>query len=125
MHSHALEDKSMKDDLLCSEHFLEMLQALGHLNRLRLVACLRSGEMDVQSLQKKLSLGQSTVSQHLAILRNRKLVSERRVGRHVYYKLTLTNLTDWLLNGANLTAALERESVVKEISAIASDSVVA
>ena len=91
----------MKDDLLCSEHFLEMLQALGHLNRLRLVACLRSGEMD------------------------RKLVSERRAGRHVYYKLTLTNLTDWLLNGANLTAALERESVVKEISAIASDSVVA
>jgi DNA-binding transcriptional ArsR family regulator len=113
----------MKDDLLCSEHFLEMLQALGHLNRLRLVACLRSGEMDVQSLQTK--LWQSTVSQHLAILRNRKLVSERRAGRHVYYKLTLTNLTDWLLNGANLAAALERESVVKEISAIASDSVVA
>ncbi|MFZ4647874.1 MAG: ArsR/SmtB family transcription factor, partial [Gemmataceae bacterium] len=115
----------MKDDLLCSEHFLEMLQALGHVNRLRLVACLRSGEMDVQSLQKKLSLGQSTVSQHLAILRNRKLVSERRAGRHVYYKLTLTNLTDWLLNGATLTAALGRESVVKEISPIAHDGVVA
>lgn len=115
----------MKDDILCSEQFLEILQALGHVNRLRLVACLRAGEMDVQSLQKKLSLGQSTVSQHLAILRNKKLVTERRAGRHVYYKLTQPNLTDWLLNGATLSAALERESVLKEISQIAPDDVIA
>jgi DNA-binding transcriptional ArsR family regulator len=114
---YSIENEYMEDGAVISEGFLEMLQAVSHVNRLRLIECLSAGEMDVQSLQRKLSLGQSTVSQHLAILRNRKLVRERRAGRHVYYKLTLPSLTEWLFHGINITTALEREAVAREHAA--------
>lgn len=76
-----------------------LLGALSHPHRIRIVEELKSGEMDVNSLQKVLEISHSGVSQNLSVLRTHRLVRERRDGRRVIYSLTDASLASWLLEG--------------------------
>jgi DNA-binding transcriptional ArsR family regulator len=72
---------------------------LSHPDRVRIVAELRNGEKDVNSLQAALGVSHSRVSQHLSGLRAHRLVVERRDGRHVFYHLAHPAMAHWLLQG--------------------------
>jgi DNA-binding transcriptional ArsR family regulator len=63
------------------------LKALAHESRLIILCILAEGEKSVSELEQELSLRQPTVSQQLARLRADGLVSTRRDGKIVYYKL--------------------------------------
>jgi DNA-binding transcriptional ArsR family regulator len=63
------------------------LKAMGHPVRLRILAMLRHGELCVCQMTALLDLATSTVSAHLADLRRAGLVSERKDGRWVFYRL--------------------------------------
>jgi len=58
----------------------EMLKALGHPVRLKIVHGLLRHECNVSEIVKELGLPQSTVSQHLGILRNRGLIAPTKKG---------------------------------------------
>jgi ArsR family transcriptional regulator len=62
-------------------------KALSDETRLRILALLSSGEMCVCDLMAILDLPQSTVSRHLATLRNAGWVEDRRQGVWMYYRL--------------------------------------
>ena len=65
-----------------------IFKALGEPVRLRLFALLaQGGEQCVCHLTIALDLPQSTVSRHLSVLRNAGLVSTRRTGKWMYYRL--------------------------------------
>ncbi len=72
---------------------------LSHPDRVRIIAELRNGERDVNSLQAALGVSHSRVSQHLSGLRAHRLVVERRDGRHVFYHLAHPAMAHWLLQG--------------------------
>ena len=55
--------------------------------RLMIMHELRNGELSVGQLSAQLELPQANVSQHLAIMRKRGIVSTRREGTTVYYSL--------------------------------------
>ena len=63
----------------------EFFKALAHPVRVRLLEVLRHGERSVQELQAALTVDQSTVSQHLAILRAKHVVASRKEGTTVRY----------------------------------------
>lgn len=63
----------------------EFFKALGHPTRIRILEILRHGERSVQDLQQALQLDQSTVSQHLAVLRAKNVVGARKKGTIVRY----------------------------------------
>jgi DNA-binding transcriptional ArsR family regulator len=63
----------------------EFFKALGHPTRVRILEILRHGQRSVQELQQALQLDQSTVSQHLAILRAKSVVDTRKEGTIVRY----------------------------------------
>jgi ArsR family transcriptional regulator len=63
----------------------EFFKALAHPVRVRLLEVLRRGERSVQELQAALKLDQSTVSQQLAILRAKQVVTARKEGTTVRY----------------------------------------
>jgi DNA-binding transcriptional ArsR family regulator len=65
----------------------DLFKTLSHAVRLRVLDCLRDGEMSVGDLQRRLDVEQSSVSQHLAALRARDLVRARRVGTSVWYSV--------------------------------------
>src|SRR6266702_39025 len=65
----------------------EFLKALAHESRLLMLCILSEGEKSVGDLEMVLSQRQSTVSQQLARLRLDGLVTTRREGKNVYYRL--------------------------------------
>jgi ArsR family transcriptional regulator, arsenate/arsenite/antimonite-responsive transcriptional repressor len=65
-----------------------LFKALSDETRLRILALLREGELCVCDLMAILELPQSTVSRHLAYLRNAGLVDDRRQGVWMFYRLT-------------------------------------
>jgi ArsR family transcriptional regulator len=65
----------------------EILKALAHPVRLRMVHGLVGNECNVNKIVDILGLPQSTVSQHLAILRSRGIVQVRKEGVITCYKV--------------------------------------
>lgn len=65
----------------------ELFKALGHPVRIRILELLRDGEHTVSGLQRELGIEMSSVSQQLAVLRNRNLVTGRKEGTTVVYRI--------------------------------------
>jgi len=66
---------------------VDVLKALGHPVRLRIVAMLRGGELCVCQMTAILDLAASTVSAHLTDLKRAGLVEDRKDGRWVLHRL--------------------------------------
>ena len=62
-------------------------KTLAEPKRLMIIHELREGEKSVGQLVSSLELPQANVSQHLAVLRDRGVVTTRREGATVYYSL--------------------------------------
>lgn len=64
-----------------------LLKTLGNPQRLMILCHLVEGELGVGELHERLSLSQSALSQHLAVLREAGIVATRRDGVQVFYAL--------------------------------------
>lgn len=64
------------------------LRAISHEGRLMILCHLASGEKSVTELENLLSARQAAVSQQLSRLRLEGLVTPRREGKAIYYRLT-------------------------------------
>jgi len=64
---------------------INLLRLLADPTRLRLLLLLEQEELSVAELQQILGMGQSRISSHLAQLKRADVVSDRRVGKNVYY----------------------------------------
>ncbi len=73
------------------EQTIRMYKALTEPTRLRILALLEHGELCVCDLMDVLQLPQSTVSRHLAQLKNAEWVAERRQGTWKYYRMADTD----------------------------------
>ena len=62
------------------------LRVLGDTHRLRTLLLLAQEELSVAELQEILQVGQSTISTHLALLKNAGLVEGRRAGKNIWYR---------------------------------------
>jgi DNA-binding transcriptional ArsR family regulator len=63
----------------------EFFKALGHPIRIRILEILVTGDRNVQDLQAVLDLEQPIVSQQLAILRAKNIVTTAKIGSSVRY----------------------------------------
>ncbi len=77
---------TFKQDLF--SQFARVGKALGNGNRLELLEFLAQGERSVESLAKASGLSVANTSQHLQQLRQTGLVSARKEGQHVYYRVS-------------------------------------
>jgi DNA-binding transcriptional ArsR family regulator len=67
---------------------VELLKAMANEWRLMILCQLSEGEKTVSELQEILGLGQSALSQHLAVLRREKIVRARKHAQSVFYSLS-------------------------------------
>jgi ArsR family transcriptional regulator len=82
-----------------------LFRALSDNTRLRTIVLLQSeGELCVCELTQALDLIQPKISRHLAILREEGIVSDRRAGQWVYYRLN-PDLPGWAQTVIETTAA--------------------
>lgn len=91
-----------------ANHAADFLSSIANGTRLLILRMLVHKEMTVNEIASTVGMSQSAVSQHLARLRDRQIVSPRRDGQSVYYmvasphiELMLSTLSGFYL-GVNL-----------------------
>ncbi|MGI6036987.1 MAG: ArsR/SmtB family transcription factor [Limnochordia bacterium] len=65
----------------------EVCQTLANPRRLEILHWLRQGEKSVDELATLTGIQKSSLSQHLALLRQKRLVRSRRDGLYIYYEV--------------------------------------
>ena len=83
-------------DKRCLLEQAKIFKALGHPSRLLMAGALRDGEKCVCELRELVGDDMSTVSKHLSILRNAGVVASEKRGAHIYYRLTMDCLGNFL-----------------------------
>jgi DNA-binding transcriptional ArsR family regulator len=63
------------------------LKVLAHPTRLLIIHLLGQGELSVLELGKAAGISQSSVSQHLGLLKDKEILESRRVAQQVFYRL--------------------------------------
>jgi DNA-binding transcriptional ArsR family regulator len=74
----------------------EVFQVLGHPTRIHIVEVLRNGELPVSAILEQVGVEAANLSQHLSVLRSRRLVLNRKEGNQVLYSLRDPMLTEVL-----------------------------
>jgi len=77
-------DKQVKEDV---ETASKSLKAMSHPLRLMILCKLGEEEFSVQDIVNNVGTSQSNISQHLAILRDKGILSARKSANKVFYKI--------------------------------------
>lgn len=79
----------MKDEYMQGrlERASRCLKVLAHPIRLMIIHLLGEGGLSVQELEKAVGVSQSSVSQHLGLLKDKEILESRRVAQQVFYRL--------------------------------------
>ncbi len=95
---------------------VDVAKALSDPGRIRILLALKERELCVCQLTELLGLAPSTVSKHMAVLRQARLVDSRRDGRWAHYRrsgpdapLPSRNALEWLDGSVEGTAAGRRD----------------
>ena len=70
------------------ENAAHFLKVMSHPARLRILCALRDGEQTVQNLEYYTGIRQTTLSQHLSLLKNRGVLSSRRESTYSLYRFS-------------------------------------
>jgi ArsR family transcriptional regulator, virulence genes transcriptional regulator len=79
---------NVKTMQVAAGHASELLKALANRHRLMIICQLIDAEHSVGELAAFLGVRDSTVSQHLALLRRDRLVTTRRDGQTIWYAIS-------------------------------------
>src|SRR5205809_3687175 len=88
---------------------INLLRLLADSTRLRLLLLLEQEELSVAELEEVLGMGQSRISSHLAQLKRAGVVTDRRVGKNVYYGANHNGQSVHQERVADITRLLARE----------------
>jgi DNA-binding transcriptional ArsR family regulator len=96
-----------------------LFRVLGHPARVRILELLREGERTVGTLQAELDLDSGGTSQHLAALRRIGLVTSRRGGNNVWYRVDDEAVFDLLAAGRAIIGRriATEQSILHELEA--------
>ncbi len=70
------------------EYHAEMCKVFSHPTRLEIIDTLRESEMNVTEISARIGIGMGNLSQHLGMMRDRRILSTRKEGNVVFYRLT-------------------------------------
>src|SRR6266545_1661886 len=95
----------------------DFFRALAHPIRIRILETLGAGDRSVQELQEALDLGQPMVSQQLAVLRGKNIVTPRKVGTTVRYALSDPLITKLLMLAREIfnNHLVDSQSMLKQL----------
>jgi DNA-binding transcriptional ArsR family regulator len=77
----------------------ELFRSLGDPSRVRIIATLLKGEINVSSLADIVGISESAVSHQMRTLRQLRIVRSRKQGREVYYCLDDEHVADLFQRG--------------------------
>jgi DNA-binding transcriptional ArsR family regulator len=84
------------------EDTCKLLALIGQPARIQILLVIGTQEVCVCHMESILDMRQASISQHLMILRDAGLVSARRDGRNIYYRLVYPEVLDLIQHAASL-----------------------
>ncbi len=99
------------------EMHAEICKVFTNPKRLEIISLLRDGEKTVNELTELAGVPQANVSQHLTVLRQNNVVTTRRNGANIYYKIANPKILQAcdLMREVLLEQLKENEKLVKRI----------
>ena len=91
---------------------IDLLKAMGHPIRYRILEALRGAELNVGEIEAKAGITQPSLSQQLAVLRNCGIVGTRRDGKLIIYWIeqsSVDNLMNKISSFGRDTAAVNED----------------
>lgn len=88
-----LNQSAILDEGLAAQ-MAELFSTLSDISRLRIIAALTAGEMNVGALADIVGISESAISHHMRQLRQLRLVRTRKDGRYVFYALDDQHVAD-------------------------------
>ncbi|BCO32350.1 transcriptional regulator [Thiohalobacter sp. COW1] len=83
--------EATSDELITREEDIDRasrsLKAMSHPLRLKILCTLGDQEVSVQEIVERVGTSQSNISQHLAILRDKGILTSRKDANRVYYRV--------------------------------------
>ena len=79
-------------DYQTAQNIAEVLKAVAHPVRLKIVELLEHGEHCVGEIVEKLEISQSIASQQLGLMKDKRILQCRREGTKVFYSIKNTNV---------------------------------
>ena len=95
---------------MTDEELVDALKALAHPVRLRIMQVLSGTERNVGEIDDAAHIGQPTLSQQLAVLRNAGLVKTRKDAKLVYYRIDQSRMAK-VVDAAGALGGLSENSV--------------
>ncbi|MCL4506829.1 MAG: metalloregulator ArsR/SmtB family transcription factor [Chloroflexi bacterium] len=97
--SNKLRQPQLNVDARSAERVAELFRALSDPNRVRIIAALLNGELNVSEIAGAIGMSNSSVSHQLRMLRQIHLVRTTRSGREIYYALDDDHVVDIFSRG--------------------------
>ncbi len=99
------------------EMHAEICKVFTNPKRLEIISLLRDGERTVNELTELADVPQANVSQHLTVLRQNNVVTTRRNGANIYYKIANPKILQAcdLMREVLLEQLKENEKLVKRM----------
>jgi DNA-binding transcriptional ArsR family regulator len=98
-----------------------LLRTLGQPERLKILLAIGREEACVCHLEAALGLRQATISQHLMALRQAGLVSTRRDGRNIYYRLEDLSLLSFIRQAGEQAGLNEAQMAQASLPSLPAD----
>jgi DNA-binding transcriptional ArsR family regulator len=84
-----------------AQHLAELFSVLGDPSRVKIIAALLNGPMNVQALANAVGISPSGISHHMRSLRQMHLVRSQKQGRHVFYSLDDKHVAELFQRGVD------------------------
>ena len=94
----------------------DLLSAIGNPVRVQILLAIGKGEACVCHLESLLGLRQAYISQQLMTLRKKKLITSRREGKYIYYRLLKPEVLELIRAAGAITGVMEGALVVQDHS---------
>lgn len=74
-----------------------VFKAMADATRRKIIELLKEGPKSAGEIAEHFNHAQPTISRHLTVLKNAKLITDQREGTFIIYKLNTTVLQEWLI----------------------------
>ncbi len=98
--------------------FIKVIKAMNDSNRIRIIFALQKRELCVCQITILLNLAPSTVSKHLSILHDARLIDGRKEGRWMFYRLPdkpadtmIKEALNWIIKSASTLPEIKSDKV--------------
>ncbi len=92
----------------------KVFKALGNETRLKIIQTLMIKEHNVTDLTQISRKDQTTVSRHLSVLTNSKIIKHKRIGRNIFYSIIDAKMKKWLKSTIGIKKKTATESVLRD-----------